>query len=427
MRRLVSLAALGAAFLCLVSCEDFFGGEGSVFSKLRSFDFGYMSNNSKLAEIMGIEPNQFTPFTSEEDYRLTEEAGYSDPSQLKRNRFEFDKDVVLMKIQAVPSKAAIDGFEVVSSDPEVMEVVGYTLEGVKVKYHKLGDVDVTVTAKGSGRTIEKVFPLRIVGTVNVRFRITPFWLRKVATKIRMNTRSLPEGEKDLVMWTKDSVTVVGYCEWYDAKKHGRNMLVKRDTVTYPMEQFMTHYKKLSFYLLRDVTDAMRHFESMNITGTKIVENAETHKNDTVVHAYPYVAEQVILHWMPVCDNPYIEFLTTVKSKKTFDHYAEGQEPPEDWSEESDDVGDGEIEDDEEDDGEDDKEALNYFRVEFMDFTSQHEKDSLMNSLNDFKKEYGYDADLSDEEKDRRIDDINAHLDKDEQIKNAKKRFIRKGR
>lgn len=401
-----------------------------MFTRLRSFDFGYVSYNSKLQEIMGVEPNQFTPFTSEEDYRLTEESGYSDSTQLKRNRSEYSGDETLFKIQAVPMKAAIDGFEVVSSDPEVLEIVGRTLEGVKVRYHKLGDVDLTVRVKGGGKTFEKVFPLRVVGTVNVTFRITPFWLRRVATKVRMKTTRLPEGTKDILIWTKDSVEVVGYCEYYDVRRFGRAAQVRRDTVRFPLDQFMTHYKKNKLYLVRDVTSAMSRFDGRYEKGSRIEETVgyvgsqEVRRLDTVDYQYPYVPEQVLLHWLPVCDNPYIEFVSTVKSKKTFDHYGEGQQRPDDWSEESDDVGDGPVDDFGDDDEESDREVLSYFKVLLNDFTSQHERDSLINTLNDFKKEYGFDQDLSDEEKDRRIDDINAHLDDDEQIKKASRRMVR---
>ena len=97
-----------------------------------------------------------------------------------------------------------------------------------MKVKALGDADLHVKVTGKNNSVEHVYPLRVIGTVDLRFRITPFWLRKVATKVRMNTRKLPEGVKDMVMWSKDSVTVVGYCEWYDFKNTGRKLLFRRD-------------------------------------------------------------------------------------------------------------------------------------------------------------------------------------------------------
>ena len=314
----------------------------------------------------------------------------------------------------------IQSIECTSSDKDIVEVVSTSFVGVTVKVKSLGDVDLYVKVTSKKNSIEHVYPLRVIGTVDLRFRITPFWLRKVATKIRMNTRKLPEGVKDMVMWSKDSVTVVGYCEWYDFKKAGRTPLYKRDTTTYPMDEFMCHYKKFTLYLLRDVTDAIRKYSDMYVDGTKLEEvtyndgDGEKTRIDTVHHRYSYIPEQVILSYVAVCDNPFIEFVTTIRSKKTFDTFPAGKEP-DDWYEESDDVGGGPVEDrsleneDEEEGEEDEKETSRYFKVELNDFLTQRQRDSLENRVKVLKKQYGYDEELTEEQKDKAMDEINKNL------------------
>lgn len=381
------------------------------------FQFGYTTHSSKFEKMLGVSDGQFTALNTEETFEMLRKSGTMEEGLLLRNKFEYREDPVVLTVKTNPERGvAIQDIVCTSSDTSVVKVLSVDFEGVKVDVRGLGDVDLYVKVSGKKNSIEHVYPLRVVGTVDLRFRITPFWLRKVATKIRMNTRKLPEGVKDMVMLSKDSVTVIGYCEYYDFEKAGRNALYKRDTTTYEMHEFMCHYKKWTLYMLRDITDAVRKYSDMYIDGTKLQEieyedNGQTKTRiDTVYHRYDYIPEQVILSYTAVCDNPFIEFVTTVKCKKTFDTYPAGKEP-EDWEEESDDVGDGPIEDPslEDEDDEDDKETTNYFKVQLNDFLTQHQRDSLMNRVTVMKEKYGYDEDLNEDQKDKAMDEINKHL------------------
>ena len=385
------------------------------------FSFGYTSKSSLFEKMMHIGEGQFTTLNSQETFDLLRNSGNLEEEAVLRNKFEYREDEVLLTVKPNPERGVgIQSIECTSSDKDIVEVVSTSFEGVTVKVKSLGDVDLYVKVTSKKNSIEHVYPLRVIGTVDLRFRITPFWLRKVATKIRMNTRKLPEGVKDMVMWSKDSVTVVGYCEWYDFKKAGRTPLYKRDTTTYPMDEFMCHYKKFTLYLLRDVTDAIRKYSDMYVDGTKLEEvtyndgDGEKTRIDTVHHRYSYIPEQVILSYVAVCDNPFIEFVTTIRSKKTFDTFPAGKEP-DDWYEESDDVGGGPVEDrlleneDDEEGEEDEKETSRYFKVELNDFLTQRQRDSLENRVKVLKKQYGYDEELTEEQKDKAMDEINKNM------------------
>lgn len=412
------MLALLAAFGCgRIDMSDIKNGNLSMVD----FSFGYTSKSSLFEKMMHIGEGQFTTLNSQETFDLLRNSGNLEEEAVLRNKFEYREDEVLLTVKPNPERGVgIQSIECTSSDKDIVEVVSTSFEGVTVKVKSLGDVDLYVKVTSKKNSIEHVYPLRVIGTVDLRFRITPFWLRKVATKIRMNTRKLPEGVKDMVMWSKDSVTVVGYCEWYDFKKAGRTPLYKRDTTTYPMDEFMCHYKKFTLYLLRDVTDAIRKYSDMYVDGTKLEEvtyndgDGEKTRIDTVHHRYSYIPEQVILSYVAVCDNPFIEFVTTIRSKKTFDTFPAGKEP-DDWYEESDDVGGGPVEDrlleneDDEEGEEDEKETSRYFKVELNDFLTQRQRDSLENRVKVLKKQYGYDEELTEEQKDKAMDEINKNL------------------
>ena len=409
------LALLAASGCGRIDMSDIRNGNLAMVD----FSFGYTSRSSLFEKMLHIKEGQFTTFKSEETFDMLRRSGMLEEEAVLRNKIEYQDDEVLLTVRPNPERgAAVQSVECVSSDSDIVEVVSTSLEGVKVKVKALGDADLHVKVTGKKNSVEHVYPLRVIGTVDLRFRITPFWLRKVATKVRMNTRKLPEGVKDMVMLSKDSVTVVGYCEWYDFKNTGRKLLFRRDTTTYGMEEFMCHYKKYTMYLLRNVTDAVRKYSEMYVEGTKLEEvsyidgNGTKTRIDTVPHRYYYIPEQVILSYTAVCDNPFIEFITTILSKKTFDTFPAGKEP-DDWYEESDDVGDGAVEDkalDEEDaDEENEREASRYFKVELNDFLTDRQRDSLRNCVNEVKERYGYHEKLTEEQKDKAMEEINKNL------------------
>ena len=371
-----------------------------------------------LEKILGL-GEQFTTFNPQETYDMLADKEDVGEDAVLRNKFEYTEDLVRFQVKPSPSSGVtVKDIVATSSDTSVVKIVSTDREAVTVEVKTLGDVDIYVKVSTKKNYVEHVYPIRVVGTVDLRFRITPFWLRRVATKIRMNTRSLPEGVHDMLLWTKDSVTVVGYCEWYDFEKFGRNVQVVRDTTTYPMDEFWCHYKKWTLYLLRDITDAIEKYSCMTIEGTKLEERTYYDNSgiehtviDTVKHEYKFIPEQVILSYLAVTDNPFIEFVSTIRCKKTFDTYEEGKEP-EDWSEESDDVGDDPVEDPSIEDDvetEEDRQTVNYFKVELNDFMTKHQRDSIMNRVSQVKKDFGFDEDLSEDEKDKATAEINKYL------------------
>ena len=420
MKRIGVSLLLTAGLLALAaSCDPLeLSTPGNGKRALADFQFGYVAKTSMLEKILGI-PEQFTTFNTQETYDQLKDKDTGEDAVL-RNKFEYTQDAVRFEVHPSPtSGVTVTDIVATSSDTSVVRIVSTDTEAVTVEVKTLGDVDIYVKVSTKKNYVEHVYPIRVVGTVDLRFRITPFWLRKVATKIRMNTRSLPEGVKDMLMWTKDSVTVVGYCEWYDFENFGREPQVIRDTTTYPMEEFWCHYKKWTLYMLRDITDAIRKYSEMSIEGTKIVtrevpdgNGAMVTKTDTVKYEYQYIPEEVILSYLAVTDNPFIEFVSTIKCKKTFDTFPEGEEP-DDWYEESDDIGD-EVEDpsiaeDDEEETELERQTKNYFKVEINDFMTKHQRDSVQRRVAEMKKAVGFDEDLSEEEKDKATERCNKYL------------------
>lgn len=423
MKRLGKSIILAGCLAAVFSgCDRLDLSEGVTQNRLiNDFQLGYTAKASKLAKMLGISADQYTTFNSEEAYKMLEQSGTLEEDVVLRNKFEYVDEEVFFEIKTNPEKrVTVKDVIATSSDTTVIKILGTTTEGVRALVKDLGDADIYVQVVGGKNTVEHNFPLRVVGTIDLRFRITPFWLRKVATKIRMNTRKLPAGVKDMVMWSKDSVTVIGYCEFYDFAKYGKNTLVMRDTTTYPTKEFLCHYKKYKYYMLRNITDAIRKYSDRTVEGTRIVETTyNTNEGtvatryDTVKYDYPFIPEQVILTYVAICDNPFIEFLATVRCKKTFDVYEEGKEPA-DWSEESDDIGDGPVDDpseeDDDEETEEDKITQNYFKVQLNDFLTEHQRDSLRQRVTDLKKKYNYDENLSEDEKDKAMERINEHLD-----------------
>ena len=393
------------------SCDKFglSGITGGIGGKMTAFELGYTTRASKLEKMLNLAEDSYVPFTSKEAFDMVKNTEMYEEGMTLRNRFEYSSKELELTLKVYPSsQASVKHVIATSSDTTVMRIVGTSMSGIKVKFEGLGDTDITVRVVGNNNEITHVFPLRIIGTIDLQFRITAFWLRNVSTKIRMGTKKLPVGVRDMVMWSKDSVTVIGYCGYYDLEKYGSREIAVRDTITYSMKEFWCRYKKGNYYLLRNITPAIREFNGMYVQGTKLQGNggSSSVQYDTVPHRYPFSVEQVILSYYAICDNPFIEFVTTIKCNKSFDHITGNEDYPE-----ADGEGPGTITfNDEDEDDENDKEAINYFAVTINDFLTQRQKDSLMNIVTETKRKYNYNEKLTEEQKDEAIAEINKHLD-----------------
>ena len=425
MRNLFHMPALCAFLLTLLSCDGLeLSGESSGARQVSDFQLGYISRSSKLKEMTGgASESVFTAFVPKDMYDAMAATGSLPEGAVRRNRYEFTDGKTALELKVTPATGArVEQVTAVSSDTTVARIVSAGASSVVVDFRKLGDTDLTVSVAGGGGTVVKVFPLRVVGSVDLRFRITPFWMRQVATKIRMSTRHMPKGVSDMVMMSTDSVTVVGYCEFYDFEKYGRSPQARRDTLKYPKRRFVCHYKRNAYYLLRDITGAMRDLSDSYVLGSRIVTAQVTDESgkvrtrqDTVPYRYYYVPEQVILDYTAVCDNPYVEFLVSVRSKKE-SKVLSGNGKGKGWPEEDDDVGGGTLidgTDEDEDDGEageeDERVTQQYFKVLMNDFLTQSQRDAMTREVEDLKKRYNYNDGLSEEQKDRAMEDINRNL------------------
>lgn len=438
MKRIRPFVICFAALAWFVSCEDFaWLPDQKTRVPLEDFEVGIFHKSSLLDKALKKEADYFSAFITSEMFDYLE-THTPDPTLLegqpayKRNKVEYQQEPegTDFVIHTKPLKdVEILSVYAASSDTTVMKVLGATPEAVRVRMKKLGDTDLTVQLDTEEESVVHVYPLRVIGTVDLKFRITPYWLRKAATKIRMNIKGIPEGSDDLVLLTKDSVTIHAYCEWYDFENTGRQPHVERYDVTLPMRSKMVRYKRNTLHLLRDITSQIRDIcekyeEGTMIEQTTVKEADGTEKTtiDTVAHKYYYVPENVELDVLIVCDNPFVEFLVRVKAKKTFDvlNGTGGEdEIIVDWSEDPGDIGDQvvdeslETEDDMEPDEEWERETSNYFTVRLNDFLTQAQRDSIMAIVNEKKRQYGYDKTLSEEEKDKAMEKINEVLEEEE--------------
>ena len=348
-----------------------------------------------------LEGESFIAFNDQSAY--DEAAKQEEELELPRNRFEFSSEQRTMVVKTYPELAVVDDIKITSSDPEVLEIVSVEDGRATVRTHKLGDVNIHVVVRGAVNTIEQDYPVRVYYPVDLNFYITPYWLSGVFnTRIRYKVKNMPPQVKELITEIQDSVSVVGYCTYYDFNK-SRAMQVKRDTIRFRREDKVDRFRKNHRLLVRNITSAIREFSGRSVTGNRYEWNEGEGQYVLRQYEYPYSVEQVILDFNVVSTNPYVEFNFVSKCDKTFDHYNEE-------TGEYEDIGsDGSI-----DDGGIDnertltKEEVAYFQVLLNTFMSEADRQKLIDDLNRQLNEMGYHEELSDEEKDRQLEEINKH-------------------
>lgn len=433
MKRICPFLCCLVAFAGFVSsCDRFtFLPDQKLRVPLQDFDVGVQHKSSLLDKALKKDQDYFSGFTTSEMFDLIEAAQPDKDitegmTLIKRNKVEFstDSDKSIFLIQTKPQKdVEILDVIAVSSDTSVLQIVGATPEAIQVSMKKLGDTDLSVRLITEEEDITHVYPLRLVGTVDLKFRISPYWRRHSTTKIRMNIKGIPEGSDDLVMLTKDSVTIHAYCEWYDFVNSGHQPHVDRYVVALPRHDKWVRYKRNTLHLIRDISKEIRDICSQYVEGTMIKETTVTEADgtkkttiDTVSHKYYYYPENVELDVLIVCDNPFVEFKVRVNCKKTNDTL---QEIYVEWEEDPDDIGDQvvdpslEEEDDQEPDIEWQRESEQYFTVRLNDFLTQAQRDSLLRVVDEKKRQYGYTAELSEEQKDKAMEEINREFEEND--------------
>lgn len=379
-----------------------FGGTKNL--EITDFQFGYMTHQSKLEKLLHLNEPQFRTFISDESYAQAIEQGLMDSTQLSAGKYEYSKDVQTLTVKVLPEKAAIKNVTCTSSDTTVIKVLGVSFDGIQVQTLKLGPASLTVTVEGTKNRFVHTYPLRVVGTIDLKMYITPFWLKFINTRIRYKTKGLPEGNKELLMWVSDSVSVIGECEWYDHYKYGSRLQVTRDTVTFPLRKHYDRFKKGHRVLLRNVTSAIKKFDSDTIMGTRVVYIDSLKTYDTLACGYVFKPEQVILNFNCYSENPYFEFYITQNEDRTTDS-ATGEDTGSD--------ADTIDKDDANESDESDRVTLQYFVIQLNDFLTQAQRDSISREIQKVREETGFKDEYSDEQKDAILDEINKKMEEED--------------
>lgn len=407
MRKIFSILAAAAAVLpALVSCGEMglsLGGSATLIQLGYATELDMTGRGFEHEEL--FDNGTFMPFFDVETMERTVSFGEDLPETA--NLFEYSEGERELQLRVYPKGLEYDDVTLVSSEPGILEVKKIDGERITVLTHGVGEVTLTLGLSTSNSTEKLVYNLQVVTNVEMDFYITPYWLSDVFnTRLRYKIRTLPALENDLVTMVTDSVTVIGYCEYYDVEK-SRLPRVKRDTVTLRSKTEVDRFRKNKRKLIRNITEAKAQIDSACVMGTAY--EWDPLKQDYVVkpRAYYYIVEQVLLDYCVVTENPYVRFVFNSRCDKTTDTYDEetgerydsGTDAPED------------------DGGTDGAELSSsekaYFTVLLNDFLSEDERRSRADELNRWMKEVGYDESLSEEEKDRCLDEINKHYNSNE--------------
>lgn len=400
--------------LLLCSCQEILKNLPGYNGEIRAIALGYITelegSDRDFEDNGTFDDANFVAFSDQASFdSARENASGQDynssivpDADLGRNRFLYQEGEVALKINTYPKGVNVKNISIKSSNPEIMEIVKTEGADVTVVLHNIGDVDVQVSVEGSQNSLEATYPIRIVSKTDVQFYITPYWWGGVATRLRYRIEGVPYGFKDLVYEVKDSVSVVGYCEYYNLKE-SKNPIVVRDTVRYAMHDNVHRFKKNRRHLIRNITDAIRQFKLRTSTGYII----ERYDNGEPVYRqkdFDWIPEQVILDFCIVSNSPYIEFNFYTKYDRTTETYDKDKGQM---------VDEGTDEDDYEDDSVGDKKELSksdkaYFQILLNTFTGYQDRQDMMNNLNKDLLDLGYDSELSEEEKDRQMEEINKH-------------------
>lgn len=434
------LAALCAG---LVSCDkdSGLGGGGVKNVAITEIQFGPTTDSKIIAKLkeavnkLGVISkldSEISPFLDEEKFKELENYDPENEkitlSGIQGNRITFDEDDQVLFLKTLPQNAYVSGFTVESSDESVIKITGQAPGQVSYKTVAPGYAKLKVTVHGSKNTLVRVYPVKVINSIDMRYFITPYWYGNIKTCIRWKPRHASDGiTHDLVQMT-DSVTIISYCEWYDFRKFGRTPQVERDTITLPMVTRYESMRRWTKKILRDITPQVRQIRTGKDSYIKgnWVEHHTTMYNDGHIEEYDdttdvryhYIVEQVILDINAFPEDEFVELLTSIRSggkrknnsiisgaviEDSDGNVAGGDESTE---EDAPDKSVDESDEDGPDDFEITREEIMYFQVRMNDFLTESQRDSVRQSIRDMKDRYGITDDMDPDEKDALLDKIN---------------------
>lgn len=393
--------------------------------EIRSFRFGHIIDNSDMSDRFNDDrfgDKMFSAFSSVAEIEAAEK--YNDGSfEVIGSRFDYASEASFL-VKPMPQNAIVKSVTVTSSNPEILEVIGSSGKDVRVRIHDVGETTLAVTVHGALNSMSAEYPIRIVSPVHVEFFISSFWKGATNTRIRMRASSLPMGMKSVTSSVMDSVSVIGYCEYYDFRKYGRKMQYRRDTIRFGLEEEVSVIKKDKKKLIRNITSAIKEFRKERTVKGSRIRIVDGVVKDTTDYDYHYIVESVILDFNIFGGNPYYEYYFTTKCDRTVDVVVdngnvdgeEGEEGEENHEVIIEDGGTDEEEDfDPSLDGADlTREESACFIIRFNNFYSQSEQDRLCRELQQAMNDLDYDdSRLTDEEKEKRLKDLEDKMKDDE--------------
>lgn len=383
--------------LLFTGCDWNISQLGRLLPDMVSFSFGYNTANPAFSESLpfleqgSVQGTAFMYLNDEETIEAARgDTDWGDAAN-SGNRVEYSGKDLIFEVRTIPEDAEVTSVEVLSSDKKIIDVVSVSGKHIRMKTKDVGDVELTVTVHGKKKDIRMKYPVRVVDFVGIDFHITPYWLGSIFTRIRMRATSLPYENVSVATEVQDSVTVCGYCEWYDFRNNGSKPIVYRDSVKFPLEErkklISTNWKTF----VRNVTSGVRDIRDRSVKGSKIV--IKDGVRDTVDHVYGWIVEQIIVDFNVFAANPYYEYYFNACCDRTTDVLVEDTGA----------IEDGGSDDYEEYDSSKDGKAFKeeekkYFVVNFNGFKSDEEKDKATQKLKDELDGMGYSDNLSDDEK-----------------------------
>ena len=401
------IAGIVAIFVLMFSCgkNPFMSGDGkpgNVSAEILLVQLGEVKETEGKDRDFEHEDHvggeKFVPYTDSAAYKKAIQ--YDSTVTFEGNLYEFYEGLKSLQVKVYPSGVKVNSMKLESSDPSILKVVKLEDDSFVMAAQKLGDVVLKLTIEGDKNTIVSYYPVRVYTEVELTFYIQPYWLQELGinqSRIRYKLKKPNHFAEDLIVQTSDSVVVIGCCEYFDIQK-SRLPLVIRDTVTYKRKDKVEIFEFGKREVVRNITKTVRDFNGRYTMGNYLEYiNGEP---VYIEHKYYWFVEQVQCHFYVWSHNPYIQFTFVTKCKKSHDTWDEYEMTEEDKA-----YYDG---GNEADMRRLEKSEKAYFGVLVNPFTTQAEMDSLSNALNDELKRYGYKPELSEEEKQKRIDEINKH-------------------
>ena len=377
MRRFyLSLFAAVCAVACTDPLDNIYDTMGHItgHSEIQDVNLGYYTIPPSVGGMSAMRDEYFVPYL---DKTAIDKAGDGVEDGYRANVLEYHApDRVFVNVK--PNDAYIRGVKLESDDPSVVTFLpdpehplGYYTIPVSV-----GETEVKLSVKGEkDRVVNRTYPVRVNATTTFKVHVPKFWYSNIFnTRLRYRVKDMPNGIPAMYMDVTDSVTVIGRCEYFNHRLYGSVKQYKLDTMTFPLRRHTERFRKGKRVFLRDVSDAVRKFNSGKEPGTYVQSYTVggQMRHDTLDCYYSWSTAQIELSLNIVSDNPYLVFTPIVKCKNS--------------SRDSDDNdrSDGDIDDPVDSDDTNDEEALQYFKFSFNDGLTSHQRDSIMKALQKFR-------------------------------------------